>query len=86
LSEAAKLGYSSVSDIRVLTGISADVLSDSEVESLIVYSDQQINDEIQTFSSPIPARIRHLSALLTAIKVFSSLTQKSRSLRLLEET
>ncbi len=65
------MGYSSVSDVRVLTGISADVLSDSEVESLIVYSDQQIDDDLGSFSTPVPIRIRNLSTLLTAIKVFS---------------
>ena len=65
------MGYCTVSDVRVLTGVSESMLSDSEVESLIAFSDQQIDDDLGSFSEPVPARIRHLSALLTAIKIYT---------------
>jgi len=47
------------------------MLSDSEIESLIAFSDRQIDDDLGSFSEPVPARIRYLSALLTAIKIYS---------------
>jgi len=65
------LGYCSVDDVRVLTGVDDSLLSDSDVESLIALSDQQIDDDLEAFSEPVPTRIRHLSALLTAIKVYT---------------
>ena len=65
------MGYCTVSDVRVLTGVSEAMLSDSEIESLIAFSDQQIDDDLGSFSEPVPARIRHLSALLTAIKIYT---------------
>lgn len=46
------------------------MLADSEIESLIAFSDQQISDDINP-SDPTSARIRHLSALLTAIKIYT---------------
>ena len=64
------VGYCSVGDVRLLCGVSADVLSDSEIGVLIELSDQQIRDEWGDFSEPAPTRIRHLSALLTAIKIY----------------
>jgi len=65
------VGYSSVADVRVLTGATSEMLSDSEVESLIAFSDQQIDDDVGSFSAQAPTRIRHLSSLLTAVKVYS---------------
>ena len=65
------MGYCTVSDVRVLTGVSESMLSDSEIESLIAFSDRQIDDDLGSFSEPVPARIRYLSALLTAIKIYT---------------
>jgi peptidoglycan hydrolase-like protein with peptidoglycan-binding domain len=36
-----------------------------------VYSDQQIDDDLGVQSAPVPTRIKNLSALLTAIRIFS---------------
>ena len=63
--------YCTASDVRLLTGVTEAVLSDSEIESLIAFSDQQIDDDLGSFSEPAPTRIKHLSALLTAIKVYT---------------
>ncbi len=71
LKEPVLLGLCSVSDVRVLTGVSEAVLSDADVESLIALSDQQIEDDLGVQSSSAPTRIRHLSALLTAIKIYT---------------
>jgi len=65
------LGYCSVDDVRVLTGVDKTVLSDADIEGLITLSDQQIDDDLGSFSSPYPTRIKHLSALLTAIKIYT---------------
>lgn len=64
------VGYCSVSDVRLLSGVSADVIGDGDVEVLIELSDQQIRDELGVFEEPAPTRVRHLSALLTAIKIY----------------
>lgn len=64
------VGYCSISDVRLISGISADIISDSDIETLIELSDQQIRDDLGDFSEPAPTRIRHLSALLTAIKIY----------------
>jgi len=64
------MGYSSVSEVRVLSGVTEEVLADAEIESLIVFSDQQIDDDINP-SDPSSIRIKHLSALLTAVKIFT---------------
>ena len=64
------MGYCSVGDVRLLCGVSADVLGDAEIGVLIDLSDQQIRDELGDFGEPAPTRIRHLSALLTAIKIY----------------
>jgi len=55
------LGYCSVSDVRLLRGVSADVLGDADIGVLIDLSDQQIRDDLDDFSEPAPTRIRHLS-------------------------
>jgi hypothetical protein len=47
------------------------MLSDGEVESLIGFSDQQISDDIGLFEDSAPTRIKHLSALLSAIKIYT---------------
>ncbi|RJS67922.1 hypothetical protein DRO29_05775 [Candidatus Bathyarchaeota archaeon] len=66
------MGYCTVTDVRVLTGVSESMLSDSEIESLIAFSDAQIDDDLGgLFQEPVPERVRYLSALLTAIKVYS---------------
>ncbi len=65
------MGYCSVADVRVLTGATPEMLSDGEIESLIAFSDQQIDDDVGSFSAPAPTRIKHLSSLLTAVKVYS---------------
>lgn len=63
--------YASVSDVRLLTGVPSTVISAADMTSLIALSDAQIDDDIGAFTSPIPTRIKHLSSLLTAIKVYS---------------
>jgi len=62
--------YCTAADVRLLSGVTSDIIGDGDIDSLIAFSDQQINDEIQTFPSPYPTRIKHLSALLTAIKLY----------------
>jgi GNAT superfamily N-acetyltransferase len=47
------------------------MLSDADIESLITFSDQQIEDDIGSQSAPVPARIKHLSTLLAAIKIYT---------------
>ncbi|MEM2351792.1 MAG: hypothetical protein QXT26_05240 [Thermoproteota archaeon] len=54
----------------MISGVSADIISDSDIEFLIELSDQQIRDELGVFSEPVPIRVRYLSALLTAIKIY----------------
>ncbi len=61
--------YCEVAYVRVLSGATSDVVGDSDVENLIALSDQQIDDDLGVFSAPVPSRIKHLSALLTAIKL-----------------
>jgi hypothetical protein len=65
------MGLCLVSDVRVLTGVSEAMLSDADIEGLIAFSDQQIEDDVGSQSAPVPARIKHLSALLTAIKIYT---------------
>jgi len=65
------MGYCSASDVRILTGITEGMVSDGEIESLIALSDQQIDDDLGSFDSPVPTRIKHLSTLLTAIKIYT---------------
>jgi hypothetical protein len=65
------LGLCTVSDVRVLTGVTETMLGDGEAESLIAFSDQQISDDIGTFEGSVPTRIKHLSALLSAIKIYT---------------
>ena len=65
------MAYCTVSDVRVLTGVTEAMLSDDEIGSLIALSDQQIADDLCAFSEPAPTRIKHLSALLTAVKVYT---------------
>ena len=65
------MGLCSVSDVGVLTGVTEAMLGDDEVEALIAFSDAQINDDLGVQSEPAPIRIRHLSALLTAIKIYT---------------
>ena len=64
------MGLCTVSDIRVLTGVTDAMLSDGEIESLISFSDQQIGDDINP-SDPSSTRVKHLSALLTALKIYT---------------
>jgi len=61
--------YCEASSVRVLSGVTSNVIGDSDIENLIALSDQQINDDLGVFSAPVPSRIKHLSALLTAIKL-----------------
>jgi len=63
--------YCSASDVRILTGVTEAMISDDDVKSLVALSDQQIDDDIGTQSSPVSTRIKHLSALLTAIKIYT---------------
>jgi hypothetical protein len=65
------LGLCTASDVRVLTGVTEATLSDGEVESLIAFSDQQISDDIGPFEGSVPTRIKNLSALLAAIKIYT---------------
>ena len=62
--------YCSASDVRLLSGVTSDVVSDVDINNLIAFSDQQIDDDIQSFVT-VPTRIKNLSALLTSIKLFS---------------
>jgi hypothetical protein len=62
--------YCSASDVRLLSGVTSDIVSDSDINSLIAFSDQQIDDDIQSFVT-VPTRIKNLSALLTSVKLFS---------------
>lgn len=64
------VGYCSVSDVRLISGVSADIMGDGDVEALILLSGQQIRDELGVFTEPAPTRIKHFSALLTAIKIY----------------
>ena len=63
--------YCSAQDVRVLTGVSEATVTDEDIEALIALADQQIDDDLGSQSSPVNARIRNLSALLTAIKVYT---------------
>jgi len=63
--------YCSAADVRLLSGITSDVISDIDLEGFIEFSDQQINDDLGSFSAPFPTRIKDLSALLTAIRLFN---------------
>jgi len=63
--------YAIVSDVRLLTGVPSTVISDADMTSLIALSDAQIYDDIGPQSAPVPTRIKHLSSLLTAIKVYN---------------
>jgi hypothetical protein len=47
------------------------MLSDADIEELITFSDQQIEDDVGSQSAPVPARIKHLSALLAAVKIYT---------------
>jgi len=69
--ESVALGLCSVSDVRVLTGVAEAVVSDADVESLIAFSDQQVEDDLGAQTSPAQTRVRHLSALVAAIKIFT---------------
>lgn len=65
------MAYSTAADVRLLTGVPSTVISDADMTSLIALSDAQIDDDLGSFTSPIPTRIKHLSTLLTAIKVYN---------------
>jgi len=65
------LGLCSVSDVRALTGVTEAMLGDGEIESLITLSDQQVEDDLGVQTEPVPTRVKHLSALLTAIKIYT---------------
>jgi len=65
------MAYCNVSDVRVLTGVTEAMLGDDEVEALIAFSEVQIEDDLGVQSEPAPTRIRHLYALLTAIKIYA---------------
>ena len=63
--------YCTASDVRVLTGVTEAMLSDVDIASLIALSDQQVDDDLGAQCSPVNTRIKHLSALLTAIKIYT---------------
>ena len=62
--------YCTADDVRVLTGVTEAMLSDSEVVKMVAFSDQQIDDEFGSADSS-PTRVRRLSALLTAIQIYT---------------
>jgi len=47
------------------------MLGAGEVESLIALSDHQVEDDLGVQTEPVPTRIKHLSALLTALKIYT---------------
>jgi len=57
--------------VRLISGVTSDIINDTDIGSLIVFSDQQIDDDIGAQSAPVPTRIKNLSALLTAVQIFS---------------
>ena len=61
--------YCVAADVRVLTGVTVSMMSDADITALIVFSDQQINDDIAPATGS--TRITHLSAVLTAMKIFN---------------
>ena len=63
--------YCSASDVRLLSGITSDVIGDVDIQSLIELSDQQIDDDIGSFTPPVLTQIKDLSALLVAIRLFN---------------
>jgi len=65
------LAYSTPQDVRRFAPISEQVISDSEINEYISDADAQINQEIGSFTEPVPRRIKRLSALLAAKDVLS---------------
>lgn len=63
--------YCTASDVRTLTGVTEAMVTDEDVEALIALTDQQVDDDLGAQSSPVNTRIKNLSALLTAIKVYT---------------
>jgi len=53
--------YCSASDVRLLSGVTSDIVSDADIISLIAFSDQQIDDDIQSFVT-VPTWIKNLSS------------------------
>jgi len=60
------LAYSTPSDVRRFAPISEQIVSDSEINEYISDADAQIDQEIGSFTEPVPIRIKRLSALLAA--------------------
>ena len=76
------MGYCSVSDFRLLWGVSADVLGDAEVKVLIELGDQQIRDELGGFSEPGVFRV--LDKLMSMLRSLQKDSRDDRvSLKLL---
>ena len=60
------MAYSTPADVRRFAPVSSELVSDSEISEYIADADAKINQEIGTFTSPVPRRIQRLSALLAA--------------------
>jgi len=60
------LAYSTPSDVRRFAPISEQTVSDTEINEYISDADAQINQEIGSFTEPVPRQIKRLSALLAA--------------------
>ena len=58
--------YSTPSDVRRFAPIDKSIISDPEINEYIADADAQINQEIGSFTEPVPRRIKRLSALLAA--------------------
>jgi len=65
------VAYSTAADVRRLTGVPSGVLSDSDLNELIADADATIDQEIGSFSAPVPRRVKRLASLLAAVDVFS---------------
>ena len=66
------MSYCDYTDVQLICGVAANVISSGDIAALIVYSDQEITDKIgSTFESEVPTRIERLSALLTCIQIYS---------------
>jgi len=65
------LAYSTPSNVRRFAPISEQIISDIEINEYISDADAQIDQEIGSFTEPVPRRIKRLSALLAAKDILS---------------
>jgi hypothetical protein len=63
--------YSTPPDGRRFAPVDESVISDTEISEYIADADAQIDQEIGSFTEPVPRRIKRLSALLAAKDILS---------------